>query len=158
MCLLFLPPGFPTSPLGRASKWLTLGSHGMKLWKWSLNCVRDPKMLETPELWGICYKEPHTGSGTCPREKYAADSKDGSVGPSNPSDIRHGITGFGVCPDRFQFCFGVVFLHYASFPCFWNGMYSLCHCRLNYGICFFILILHRVTFKSLESQKRLWIF
>lgn len=60
------------------------------------------------------------------REKQIVGSKVGREESSKTLAIRHGAIAFGVCSARFLFCFDVIFIHYAPFPCFWNGyVYSV---------------------------------
>lgn len=59
--------------------------HCVKLWKWSLDCAENSKMLEVMETWDIFQGEMPTGSRTIPREKYAAGSKDERTEPFQPS-------------------------------------------------------------------------
>lgn len=141
-------------------------SHCMKLWKWSLDCVRDPqepKMLEMPVLWEICQRRLHTRSGTSPRENMCCSHKAERMEPSKPFDIRHGVTGFGICPDRFWFCFGIAFLHCASFPCFLDGILFCAIVCWKYVICIFVWFyrgLHLRAFilkRDFELLKLYWI-
>jgi len=41
----------------------------MKLGRGSMACLKDPKMLEMPELWDTCREEQLTGSGTLRRDR-----------------------------------------------------------------------------------------
>lgn len=65
-------------------------------WKGNFNYTEDHKMLGGPAPCYISQGELHTGSGTSLREKCVAGSKSRKVGPSEPSDMRHGVTHFGV--------------------------------------------------------------
>lgn len=40
---------------------------------------------------------------------YAAGRKAGGTALSKPFDTGHGVIGFGICPEGFQFYFGSVF-------------------------------------------------
>lgn len=56
-----------------------LTGHCLKLWKWSLDCVGDLRILRMPELWNICEGKLHTESGISSREKYVSISKSSKV-------------------------------------------------------------------------------
>lgn len=75
--------------------------------------------------------------------------------PSKPPEVRHGITGFGVCPAEFPSCFGAVFHYYVPFPPFWNcNMYSMTLLCWKYLICF--MSLQGLELRDCpETQKRL---
>lgn len=64
----------------------------MKLWKWSLDCVWSPKMLEVPEFWDIYQEELH--GGVSPRDRSVSDAAklegQSHVGPLT-SDMDHRI-------------------------------------------------------------------
>lgn len=47
------------------------------------------------------------------REECVVGRKAGRGEPSEPSDVRHGATGFRVCPDKFPSCFDPILPHYA---------------------------------------------
>lgn len=47
----------------------TQTGHCTKLWKWTLDFTRDPRMLEIPAPWGICQGELYSDRGTSPRER-----------------------------------------------------------------------------------------
>lgn len=42
-----------------------------------MDCVREPKILDMPELWANYQGELHTGNENRPREKCAASAKQG---------------------------------------------------------------------------------
>lgn len=128
----------------------------MKLWRWSLDCIREPKMSEMPEAWGICQGELQTGNGTIPRKKkMCGHQQSWKDEHSKPFDIQPGATGFGVCTALFPSCFGSAFPHYGPFPLFWkdfpNGIFFICW-ELT-------LIFRRLQLRDcLAFRKRLWTF
>lgn len=87
----------------------------MKLWPCSLVLVGEIKMLEMPKLKDICQRVLHTGSGVCTRESCVAVIKAGSIEPSKPFHLRHGVTGFGIFPLVFGLAL-VQYVHYAPLP------------------------------------------
>lgn len=97
-----------------------LTGHCIKLWKWSLTCFENFKMLEVSEPGDICQEPSHTRIRTNPwkRGLYLAGSE---AELSKPFDIRCGATGFGVCPTGFWLCFGPIFPHFVPVPLIWDG-------------------------------------
>lgn len=51
---------------------------------------------------------------------HIAVSKAGRAESFKATEVRHTVTGFGVCPAEFRFCFGSIFLHCVPNPLFWN--------------------------------------
>lgn len=74
--------------------------HSMKLWKWGLEYIGDPKTLETPESWDVFWAELHAGSGISPKERSVLleHNKAGRSERSKASPE----SGIGVCPAGFQ--------------------------------------------------------
>lgn len=91
---------------------------------------RRPKMLVVPEG---CLPGKAAGSGTAPEREVwcVAAGKAGRAEPSKPFDIRHKVTGFGVCPDRFRSSLGPYFLPLLLHLPFGMVMHVLCHCILE---------------------------
>lgn len=55
--------------------------HYMKLWKWSLDCVRDAQDVDDPEPWDVSRGKLQTGGGTGPkREVTCIQEVEGAVG------------------------------------------------------------------------------
>lgn len=46
-----------------------LRARRVKPWRWSLGCSGDPRVLEMPELWDMCWGEMHTGCCSGPKER-----------------------------------------------------------------------------------------
>lgn len=49
----------------------------------------------------------------------------GRIAQLKPFDIRHEISGLGVCSDGFQSCLGPVFPHYGPIAAFRSGIHSV---------------------------------
>lgn len=59
-----------------------------------------------------------------PREESVllpAVGKAGRVDPPKPSDTRHGVIGYGICPDGISSCFSPVLPPCAFISSFWNS-------------------------------------
>lgn len=65
-----------------------------------------PKMLVVAESWMFARESCMQGVEHPQREECVAAGKAGRAEPSKPFDIRHKVTGFGVCPNRFRFSLG----------------------------------------------------
>lgn len=64
---------------------------------WHSSGAGDDKVLEVPELWGICLGELHTGHGAHSREWRATSSKPERTEPRNtPFDTGHGMAGLSL--------------------------------------------------------------
>lgn len=93
-----MEPSFTVSESHRKQKWLHQ-DHSIKLWKQSLGCMRDSKILERSVPWDISQGELHIGSGSNMREERAAKLEEWShLRPSN-ADMK--LQVFGVCPTGF---------------------------------------------------------
>lgn len=123
------------------------------VWNWrrSLYILGDPKMLEMPESWDICWRKLLTGSGTIPWE--------GSVLPSTQ------LKGVGALKNiltldmemRFEIPDGFLVLFWSSIStfaslCIGMVMHILCHYMLEVCVFFFI------TVKVITWLRRDWTF
>lgn len=133
--------------------------HCIELWRWSLGCSEDAKMLKIPELWGICqrccmWRWKH------PKEKcmfWAAKVEGQShLGPLKPKS-RYQTWSYKI------WClpFWVLVLLRPSisslcqFPPFWNGIYILCHSMLevhNLCFCFIVVTVKRLFWDLRETE------
>lgn len=86
---------------------------------WNLQDVGDARVV------GRLLRAADTEANQFKREVLHSTKLKG-IGDLKRADIRHGDAEYGVCLAGLQTCFSSVFLHYASFPSFWNGnVYSL---------------------------------
>lgn len=102
------------------------------LWKWSLGCVRNDRMLEVPKLWNFYQGDLYTGSGPAWESSYRRQNCKGRA--IYAFGIRDGATGFTVCSAGFP---APVFPYDDSIPPFRMGMCAIV-CRKQV-ICSFIL-------------------
>lgn len=89
------------------------------------------KMLVVPESWMFARESCMQGVEHPQREECVTAGKAGRAEPSKPFDIRHKVTGFGVCPDRFRFSLGPYFLPLHLCLPFGMVMHILRHCMLE---------------------------
>lgn len=90
------PPSLPFLFLRHPGR-MALSSHHLRrqaqLWKWSLDCIGDLKLLEVAELWHVCQER----EVWCEQQSW----KDGAQGwkeTPKASDISHRTIGSGVGP------------------------------------------------------------
>lgn len=98
-------------------------------------------------LWDIYQRELHTGSRTSLRGMYLAGGKAVMAEIFKPFDIRHGVSGFGVCLLSFSFALVLYFFTGPHLFPFGMVMYILCQFMLE--VYNFFWILQDVTIKRL---------
>lgn len=89
-----------------------------------------PKMLVVPESWMFA-RESMQGVEQPQREECVIAGKAGRAEPSKPFDIRHKVTGSGVCPERFRSSLGPYFLPLLLCLPFGTVTHILRHCMLE---------------------------
>lgn len=94
----------------------------IKLLKWNLGCIRNPKILEMSESWDICQGELHTGSGTSPRGRHCRQETwmSGHLSPMKLKSRTPGING----PIEFGF-FLISFIIFSYSPLWNSNVYSV---------------------------------
>lgn len=92
---------------------------------------RRPKRLVVPESRMSARESCMQGVEQPQREECVAAGKAGRAEPSKPFDIRHKVTGFGVCPDRLRSSLGPYFFPLLLRLPFGMVMHVLCHCMLD---------------------------
>lgn len=113
----------------------------MKLWRWNLDFTRDSKMLEEPKSRRGTHRE-----WDWSRDISVISQQSWKERITKLFDIRHGATGFGACPARFQSCFSVSPAVPLSLP-FRVLMHILCHCMLE------VWYLHRVILQGVTIKE-----
>lgn len=99
------PPQFQRAIEGRNEE-----SHWVKLWKQSLGCMRDSKILERSVPWDIYQGELHTGSRSSMREGWAAKLEEWSQLNSSKADMKLQVSGFALL----------------AFALLWSSSFSKC--------------------------------
>jgi hypothetical protein len=136
------------------NSWLkTLRSRCLKLWKRSLGCIRNAKMLDMPKQWNICQGELHKGSRTNLRKRCMLQAaKLEGQSHLDPLDSGHAAIGFGLCTAESCIWSSIssLFLNYSFGGC---NVYP----RLFYVRCISFAFLRGFQLRDcLESQKKLW--
>ena len=129
--------------------------HCVKLCRWSLDWLGDPKLLDVLDLWETCWGKLLTGYSIQPKRKkcVAINKAEKNWRSEACFDTRHGDTGSRVSSVVFRFFFSSI-SHYALLE---RSYIAHATVYWKYMICFFISILQKITVKRLyTAQRRLW--